>query len=105
MKGRTIIRVQSIVISAMLTETIARVVYHDLSGWRLVLVVAAMFLMLYRTMHDITLMLLKGARYDQKTGAEGIRGTVPKLPWYKVRLRQSKQADRDTAKHAVQVSR
>lgn len=103
--GRAIIRVQGVVISAMLTETVARVVYHDLGGWRLAIVAVAVFITLYRTMHDITAMLLKGARNDQKTGAESCRSTVPKLPWYKVRLYNTKPQNRDTTKHVVQISR
>lgn len=103
MKGRTIIRVQGIVISAMLTEAVARIAYHELRGWRLAIVIVAVFMMLYRTHTDIMSMILKGARNDQATGTEGAGSAVQRKPWYEVRLRTAKQSNRHTGKHTAQV--
>lgn len=103
MKGRVIIRVQGIVISAMLTEAIARIAYHDLRGWRLVVVIVAIFMLLYRTHTDIIHMILKGARNDKATGTEGAGSAVSGKPWYEVRLCTAKQSDRHTGKHTAQV--
>ena len=103
MKGRTIIRVQGIVISAMLTETVARIAYHDLRGWRLAVVIVAVFMMLYRTHTDIMHMILKGARNDKATGAESAGSAVSRKPWYEVRLCTAKQSNRHTGKHTAQV--
>ena len=103
MKGRTIIRVQGIVISAMLTETVARIAYHDLRGWRLAVVIVAVFMMLYRTHTDIMHMILKGAKNDKETGTESAGSAVQRKPWYEVRLCTAEPHNRHTGKHTAQV--
>ena len=102
-RGRKIICVQNAVISAMLTEVIARVVYQSVTGWRLVVLFVAVFLMLYRTLADISTVIMKGGRHDKAAGAEGSRGTVPGVDWYKMRFRRVEQKNRHTAKDALQV--
>lgn len=102
MKGRTIIRVQGIVISAMLTEAVARIAYHDLRGWRLAVVIVAVFMMLYRTHTDI-MHILRGGKHDKETGAESAGSAVSRKPWYEVRLCTAKQSNRHTGKHTAQV--
>jgi len=103
MKGRTIIRVQGIVISAMLTETVARIAYHDLRGWRLAVVIVAVFMLLYRTHTDIMHMILKGAKNDKETGTESAGSAVQRKPWYEVRLCTAEPHNRHTGKHTAQV--
>lgn len=102
-RGRKIICTQNAVISIMLTEVIARVVYQSVTGWRLVVLFVAVFLMLYRTLADISILILKGGRHDKAAGAEGSRGAVPGIRWDKVRFRRVEQADRHTAEDSVSV--
>jgi len=101
-RGRKIITVQNVVISAMLSHVIVSVAY-DVRGWRLVLLCVAVFWLLFRTLDDVTLLVLKGVRNDKKAERKGCRGAVPSIAWDKVRFCGDKQTDRDTKKHAVQV--
>ena len=99
--GRKIIAVQNAVIAAMFTQLIARVVYSDVNGWRLVFLCVAVFWLVFRTLDDITVLVLKGVKDDKKTSGKSNRGTVPGIVWHTVRLKGNKQKDRHTAKHPV----
>ena len=103
-RGRKIITAQNVVISAMITQLVVRVAY-DVRGWRLVLLCVAVFWLLFRTLDDVTLLVLKGVRNDKKAERKSGRGAVPSIAWDKVRFCGDKQTDRDTKKHSVQVQR
>lgn len=104
MKGRTIIRGQSMVISAMLTAVFVRAVYPDVHAWRLMLLYAALCMMTYRIMMWIIRKMLRGGKDDKETGGKGGAGTVPGVKRNKVRFRKVKQTDRDTACDLIQIS-
>ena len=103
-KGRKIICVQNVVISGMLTHAIAKVAYSGVTGWRWLLLFVAVFWLLYRTLDDVTALILKGVRRDKKAGRKGSKGSIPGTAWHKVRFADDKQAHRDSGYEFIQVS-
>ena len=104
MKGRVIIKVQNIAISAMLTDLLVRFVFADMRGVRLVIVIVAAFVLFFRTLEDVVDELLTRGKHDKERGGKSTRGSVPGKPWYKMRYRDIEQKDRDTANYLKTVS-
>lgn len=102
MKGRQIIRIQGLVISGLLTHLLIRYGFQTLQGWRLIVVIVAAFVLIFRTMDDITLELLRRGN-DQKRKGQGAGGAVPTKPWYENRFRRDQQKDRHQRNNATKI--
>ena len=104
-RGRRIILVQDIAISAMLTKGMLSIMYPDMHGIRLAIVVVAGFTLFFRTLEDLADEILRGKNNDKSRRNKGDRNTVPGVPWSEVRYKDVISADRDCAKHAAKVQK
>lgn len=102
-KGRKIICVQDIIISAMVTNVITRVIYNSVTGWRLILLFAVVMALFYRTLDDITRMVLRGVKHE-KAGTTDKRGSVSGKHWSEERFADHKQENRNPTYEFIQVS-
>ena len=96
MKGRVIIKVQNIAISAMLTDLLVRFVFADMIGVRLVIVIVAAFVLFFRTLEDVVDEILTRGKHDKEGKRKGKGGSLPGIDWNKVRFRDLEQKDRDS---------
>ena len=104
-RGRKIIIVQNVAMSALITDAVIRYLYSDVHGVRLCVIVLCVFLTITRMLTDTAWLVLRRGNDDKERAKKSKRGTVPGIIWHKVRLPDTKQKDRDSAMYTAQVSR
>lgn len=96
----------NILVSALLTEILVRYGFWEMKGIRLIIVIVAGFVFIFRALEDIEEAILeRGQRHGKSGKGKSSKGSVPGIPWYKNRLPKVKQEDRDSRVYVKKVQK
>lgn len=84
---KTIIRVQNMVISGLITAIAIMTGFYELNGWKLLLVAVMGFFLMANILLEIERAYLRGRKNEGKGKAEGNGNSVPGIPWYEHKMR------------------
>lgn len=101
---RKIVLFQNAVVSVLITVIAIMTGFYELTGWKLLLVAVMGCILIDRVLLYIERLYLQRRKGNEKKGkAEGKRGTVPGIYWFKMRFRGAVKKDRHTRGHVAQI--